>query len=112
MSARHSPRPRAHGQARLPHTGRAEQREHVTSGPITLSANTTPSGPPAWKSLPSWTVVGTEDRVIPADTQRQMAERAGATITAVAGSHVSMVSRPQATIGAILAARAWSPAAS
>jgi pimeloyl-ACP methyl ester carboxylesterase len=62
--------------------------------PITLSANTTPSGPAAWKSVPSWTVVGTEDRVIPPDTQRHMAERAGATVTEVAGSHVSMVSRP------------------
>jgi len=49
-------------------------------------------------------VVGTEDRVIPPDTQRRMAERAGATITEVAGSHVSMVSNPQATIDAILAA--------
>src|SRR6516164_6595048 len=72
--------------------------------PITLSANTTPSGPAAWKSLPSWTVVGTEDQVIPPDTQRHMAERAGATVTEVAGSHVSMVSHPQATIDAILAA--------
>ena len=72
--------------------------------PITLSANTTPSGEPAWKSLPSWSVVGTEDRVIPPATQRHMAERAGATITEVAGSHVSMVSHPQATIDAIVAA--------
>jgi pimeloyl-ACP methyl ester carboxylesterase len=72
--------------------------------PITLSANTTPSGAPAWKSIPSWAVVGTEDLVIPAATQRHMAERAGATITEVAGSHVSMVSQPQATIDAILAA--------
>jgi pimeloyl-ACP methyl ester carboxylesterase len=72
--------------------------------PITLSANTTPSGAPAWKSLPSWAVVGTEDRVIPPATQRHMAERAGATITEVAGSHVSMVSHPQVTIDAILAA--------
>ena len=72
--------------------------------PITLSANTTPSGSAAWKTLPSWTVVGTEDRVIPPDTQRHMAERAGATITDVAGSHVSMVSHPQTTIDAILAA--------
>jgi pimeloyl-ACP methyl ester carboxylesterase len=72
--------------------------------PITLSANTTPSGAGAWKTLPSWVVVGTEDRVIPPDTQRKMAERAGATITDVAGSHVSMVSHPQATIDAILAA--------
>jgi len=72
--------------------------------PITLSANTTPSGAPAWKSLPSWTVVGTDDLVIPPATQRSMAERAGATITEVAGSHVSMVSHPQASVDAILAA--------
>jgi pimeloyl-ACP methyl ester carboxylesterase len=71
-----------------------------------LSANTTPSGAAAWKSLPSWAVVGTEDRVIPPDTQRRMAQRAGATITEVAGSHVSMVSNPRATIDAILAAAA------
>jgi len=63
--------------------------------PITLRANTTASGPPAWKSIPSWTVIGSEDRVIPPDAQRRMTERAGATITDVAGSHVSMVSRPQ-----------------
>jgi pimeloyl-ACP methyl ester carboxylesterase len=72
--------------------------------PITLSANTTPSSAAAWKTLPSWAVVGTEDRVIPPDTQRHMAERAGATITEVAGSHVSMVSHPQVAIDAILAA--------
>jgi pimeloyl-ACP methyl ester carboxylesterase len=72
--------------------------------PITLGANTTPSGPGAWKRLPSWAVVGTEDLVIPPDTQRRMAERAGATITEAAGSHVSMVSQPQVTIDAILAA--------
>ena len=72
--------------------------------PITLGANTTPSGPAAWKAVPSWAVIGTEDRVIPPDTQRHMAERAGATITEVAGSHVSMVSHPQVSIDAILAA--------
>jgi pimeloyl-ACP methyl ester carboxylesterase len=72
--------------------------------PITLSANTTPSGTAAWKALPSWVVVGTQDRIIPPDTQRHMAERAGSTITDVAASHVSMVSHPQATIDAILAA--------
>ena len=47
---------------------------------------------------------GMEDRIIPPDTQRKMAERAGATITDVAASHVSMVSHPQVTIDAILAA--------
>jgi pimeloyl-ACP methyl ester carboxylesterase len=72
--------------------------------PITLSANTTPSINAGWKTIPSWAVVGTEDKVIPPPTQRSMAERAGATITEVAGSHVSMVSHPQAAIDAILAA--------
>ena len=72
--------------------------------PITLSANLTPGTESAYTSLPSWAVVGTEDKVIPPDTQRKMAERAGSAISEVAGSHVSMVSHPGATIDAILAA--------
>jgi pimeloyl-ACP methyl ester carboxylesterase len=72
--------------------------------PITLGANTMPSGAPAWKTIPSWAVIGTNDKVIPPATQRSMAERAGATITEVAASHVSMVSHPDAALAAILAA--------
>jgi pimeloyl-ACP methyl ester carboxylesterase len=72
--------------------------------PLTLSAYTTPSSVAAWKTLPSWAVVGTDDRIIPPGIQRSMAERAGATITDVAASHVSMVSHPQVAIDAILAA--------
>jgi pimeloyl-ACP methyl ester carboxylesterase len=79
---------------------------HAGQRPITLSANTTPSGAPAWKNLPSWAVVGTEDKVIPPATQRSMAERAAAKVTDVAASHVSMVSNPQASIDTILAAAA------
>jgi pimeloyl-ACP methyl ester carboxylesterase len=74
--------------------------------PATLSANTTGSTTSAWKTLPSWAVIGTEDRIIPPDIQRRMAERAGATITEVAASHVSMMSHPQDTIDAILTAAA------
>ena len=74
--------------------------------PITLSANTTPSGTPAWKSVPSWAVIGLEDRVITPASQRRMAERAGATVSEASGSHVSMVSQPQVTLDAILAAAA------
>ncbi|MDA0159154.1 alpha/beta hydrolase [Solirubrobacter ginsenosidimutans] len=76
----------------------------ATQRPITLAANTTPSAVAAWKTLPSWAVVGTEDKVIPPATQRSMAERAGATISEVGASHVSMVSHPEAAIEAILAA--------
>jgi len=74
--------------------------------PLTLAANTTGSMTSAWKTLPSWAVIGTEDRIIPPDAQRRMAARAGATVTEVAASHVSMVSHPQDTIDAILAAAA------
>ena len=72
--------------------------------PITLGANTAPTESAAWKTIPSWAVVGTEDRVIPPATQQRMAERAGSTISEVAGSHVSMVSHPAAAIDAVLAA--------
>jgi pimeloyl-ACP methyl ester carboxylesterase len=72
--------------------------------PAALGANVAPSGAPAWRSLPSWAVLGTEDRTIPIGVQRHMAERAGSTITEVAASHVSMVSQPQVSVDAILAA--------
>lgn len=74
--------------------------------PIALGANIAPTETAAWKTIPSWAVVGTADLVIPAATQRSMAERAGATISEVDASHVSMVSQPQATVDAILAAAA------
>jgi pimeloyl-ACP methyl ester carboxylesterase len=74
--------------------------------PITGVAGLTPSGPAAWKSLPSWVVVGIEDRIIPHKVQRTMAERAGATVSDVTGSHLSIMSKPQSTVDAILAAAA------
>ena len=76
----------------------------ATQRPGSFVANVTPSGPPAWKTIPSWAVLGTEDRVIPIGTQRRMAERANATITEVEASHVSMLSHPEATLAAIHAA--------
>ena len=50
---------------------------------------------PAWKSKPSWYLVATEDRMIPVAAQRSMAERAGSTVTEVAGSHAVYVSKPK-----------------
>ncbi|WP_345799975.1 alpha/beta hydrolase [Microbacterium sp. AZCO] len=76
----------------------------ATQRPASLLINITPSGEPAWKTIPSWAVLGTLDLTIPIETQRRMAERAGATITEVEGSHVSMVSQPHATLDAIHAA--------
>jgi pimeloyl-ACP methyl ester carboxylesterase len=51
---------------------------------------------PAWKAKPSWYLVTTDDKMIPPDTQRQMAKRAGAMIAEVKSSHSVFVSHPQA----------------
>ena len=70
-----------------------------------------PSGPPAWKTLPCWYLLGTEDKAIPPALQRFMAERANATIVEVAASHVSFVSQPEAATQLILqAVEATAPA--
>jgi pimeloyl-ACP methyl ester carboxylesterase len=64
----------------------------------------TPSGPLAWKTLPCWYLLGTEDKAIPPALQRFMAERANATIVEVPASHVSFVSQPEAATQLILQA--------
>jgi len=73
----------------------------------------TPSSPPAWKTMPCWYLLGTEDKAIPPALQRFMAERANATIVEVPASHVSFVSQPDAATQLILqAVNATMPAAS
>jgi pimeloyl-ACP methyl ester carboxylesterase len=64
------------------------------------------SGPPAWKTKPSWAVVAIGDTAAGADVVRSMAERAGAEITELEGSHVIMVSKPGAVADVIMAAAA------
>src|ERR671911_1954799 len=76
----------------------------ATQRPIAELAFPEPSGVPAWKNLPSWAVVTTGDKTVGSDVVRSMAERAGATITEVEGSHVIMISQPQAVTDVILRA--------
>jgi hypothetical protein len=60
--------------------------------------------------LPSWAVVTTGDKAAGSDIVRSMARRAGADIVEVEGSHVIMVSQPQAVVDLIVkAARAVRP---
>jgi len=66
----------------------------ATQEPVTLGAVTDPSGPPAWKHIPSWYVLGTIDHIIPPAAQLFMAERAHAHITRVRAGHLSMVAEP------------------
>ena len=60
------------------------------------------SGPPAWRKLPSWAVVVTGDKAAGADIVRSMAQRAGAHIVEVEGSHVIMISKPEVVSDHIL----------
>ena len=65
----------------------------ATQRPLAASTLVEPSGPPAWRTIPSWAVVGTADLVIPPAVLTFMAQRAGAHITDVNAGHLSMISR-------------------
>jgi pimeloyl-ACP methyl ester carboxylesterase len=56
---------------------------------------------PAWRDKPTWYLIATEDRMIPPDAQRFMADRAKATQIEAAGSHAIYVSRPEAVAAII-----------
>jgi pimeloyl-ACP methyl ester carboxylesterase len=68
----------------------------ATQRPLAASTLQEPSGTPAWKTIPSWDVIGTADRVLPPAEQTFMATRAGAHITDVNAGHLSMISDPEA----------------
>ena len=56
---------------------------------------------PSWKTKPSWSLVATEDKMIPPDAQRAMSKRAGSSVVEVKGSHAVYVSQPQAVASII-----------
>ncbi len=72
-----------------------------TQRPFALSALPQPSGVPAWRSIPSFYLVGTIDNVIPPFAQLFMAQRANATIVQVRASHLVMISHPNTVVGLI-----------
>jgi pimeloyl-ACP methyl ester carboxylesterase len=72
--------------------------------PLSVNSFIAKSGPPAWKHLPSWYLVATEDQMIPPQAEEFMAKRMGATIREVAASHAAMVSHPKEVAGLIMSA--------
>jgi len=72
--------------------------------PATFGALVTPSGVPAWETIPSWYLRAGEDRLIPPAAQAAMAERAGAWTRTIRSSHVAMMSHPVATASIIIRA--------
>jgi pimeloyl-ACP methyl ester carboxylesterase len=77
---------------------------HAVQQPISLSTFEDVMGVPAWRDLPSWFLVATDDEAIPADAERQFAARMGATTVEVVSSHVPMVSHPDEVVSIIEAA--------
>jgi pimeloyl-ACP methyl ester carboxylesterase len=89
-------------------------RMAATQRPATQEALSEPSGErPLWRELPSWFLIGEDDRIIPPELQRFMAERAGAqrTVAIPGASHALPVPEPQATTDLILEAAALRVAA-
>jgi pimeloyl-ACP methyl ester carboxylesterase len=78
----------------------------ATQRPLASAAVTEPSGPPAWKTIPSWAVVGTSDQVIPPAELLAMAQHAGAHVTKVNAGHLSLITAPCTVAEVIMQAAA------
>ena len=59
---------------------------------------------PAWLTIPSWSLIGTADHVIPPAEQLFMSQRAHAHIIEINAGHLSLISAPDAVTRVILAA--------
>ncbi|GAY15952.1 alpha/beta fold hydrolase [Mycobacterium sp. shizuoka-1] len=66
---------------------------------------TTPNTAAAWQTIPSWAFISTGDQIITPASKQFMAQRAGAIITTFdGGSHLSLISHPDAVAAVIEAA--------
>jgi pimeloyl-ACP methyl ester carboxylesterase len=72
--------------------------------PISIDCITVPVGHPSWRDLPSWYLIAEEDRMIPAENQRFMAERVGATIASHPVDHCPMLGAPELVADMIMSA--------
>ncbi len=76
----------------------------ATQRPASVAQFSDPSGVPAWKTVPSWALIGTQDHVIPPALQESMSLRDGAHITRVKAGHLSLITRPNAVVRVIVSA--------
>jgi pimeloyl-ACP methyl ester carboxylesterase len=89
--------------ADLPHDTAAAMA--ATQRPVALSVLGEPSGEPAWKTIPSWYLVGGKDLAIGSGLERFMAKRMGAkTVVAKGASHAVLVSQPERVTKLVLEA--------
>jgi pimeloyl-ACP methyl ester carboxylesterase len=84
---------------------RTAQRLWATQRPAATAAFDTPSAAAAWKTIPSWYVIGMSDQIITPESELAMAHRANSHIMEVpGGSHLTLISHPVAVTNQILAA--------
>ncbi|MEU0539879.1 alpha/beta hydrolase [Nocardia sp. NPDC005978] len=76
----------------------------ATQRPVALTALQEPAAAAAWRNIPAFALLTTDDKNIPVEAQRFMAERASAQVTEVAASHAVSVSAPDAVTEVILSA--------
>jgi pimeloyl-ACP methyl ester carboxylesterase len=76
----------------------------ATQRPIASNALAEKSSAPAWKTIPSWDVIGTEDHILPQQLQEFMAKRAGSQITELKAPHLSLIAQPAAVAKVIVTA--------
>lgn len=69
--------------------------------PLASNALMEASGAPAWSAIPSWSVIGKQDAIIPAAEQVAMAKRAKAHTIEINAPHLSMVTASGAVAGRI-----------
>jgi pimeloyl-ACP methyl ester carboxylesterase len=72
--------------------------------PLSLAAAQEKSTAPAWKTIPSWYLIGRQDEVINPAAQRFMAKRANAHTIGINSSHASYISHPAKVTKVILRA--------
>jgi pimeloyl-ACP methyl ester carboxylesterase len=77
---------------------------HATQQALSASTLEDVMDIPAWKSLPSWFLVATNDEAIPPDAERLFASRMGATTVEVTAGHLAMISQPDKVIQLITTA--------
>jgi pimeloyl-ACP methyl ester carboxylesterase len=75
---------------------KAEERRIVfaTQGPWAAKATTDKVSAPAWKTKPSWCLIGLEDHMVTPDLARAEAKMIKATTLELNSSHVPMLSQP------------------
>jgi len=79
---------------------------HATQGPINGAALGGTLTQAAWRTRPTFYLIGTEDLAILRVDQERMAKRMNATIQHVASSHVPMLSHPDIVTDFIVQAAA------